>query len=422
MTCEKHLILTAILLIKTCFAVPIDQLNQDSIDNIESETVLDISKVVPGIKFFDENPQTDFRKNDQQLPVILFENQNHNPSEADEFNSDSGKSKLNEKDQDLGFPIFQDEPNDDILENTKEEDPQKMTMIHFGEPDAILLTDNKTENVNDIRENVPNEDLFVFPTFRPSIPTSSEKPRTDSGIDLSIRNAEECDVSMGLVSFQGQCERVLARASCGKDEWLVVTEDKIECKKRSCEWGLIFYKNNCVNLTNFSVCAPGQMLYLDFEGNAECDCEPSFHYMPWTGECIPEHEKGQCNFGEYIELSKTTGMVECVRNPCIMDSYVYDEKSKKCYKKLYRGKCDARLHIDSIDRTAECLSLQGHNIFEVPTLRSCPNGSKRDYLHRCRRSFKIPTQRSSPSFFGRCPHSFTKDKSGNCKKLVSLFS
>nr|XP_027206669.1 uncharacterized protein LOC113800144 isoform X1 [Penaeus vannamei] len=262
-----------------------------------------------------------------------------------------------------------------------------------------------------------SSDGFVFPSH---ISVAASKEEKDA-VRGSARAEGECALSQGLVMVNGSCERLLARNHCAKDEWLLLREGAAKCEKRPCPWGEIFFEDRCVNPIELSVCDSGQVLYIDFSGRSVCDCDAGFLYDPWSGNCFARHEKGSCNFGEYVDVS-ASGMVECVRNPCISNGYVKEAATGLCFRKMYGGFCeDADLLFHRSNRTAECRKVSLHNILDVPELRECPAGSIRDYLNVCRETFHVATLTSYPVLYGGCPGGFVRDPSGTCRKTSRLF-
>lgn len=292
-------------------------------------------------------------------------------------------------------------------------------------------------------EAQPREDVgsgaanLMFPTVSsppPASPNATAEGAEDSGsfafpshISLgeeedplrSVRTEGECALSKGMILFNGSCERLLARNTCAEDEWLVLLEGVAQCAPRPCPWGKIPFEERCVDPIDLSACDRGQVLYIDFGGKSLCDCDVGFLYDPWSGNCFARHQKGSCNFGEYVDVS-ASGMVECVPNPCISDGYV--KAGKKCYRKMYGGFCeDANLLFHTNNNTVECREVALHNILDVPELRECPAGSIRDYLNVCRETFHLSTLSSYPTLYGGCPGGFVLDPSGTCRRTSMLF-
>ena len=371
--------------------------------------------ILPGLSFVNNRDDSiRFSSNVQPLPLFFRSQDAPNPIVINFDNSDP----INEN------PVSNNSPDTTASNINSEEKDTIHIPIMFGEnngkPTGVT---EKNEGSGGLEGSIS---AFIFPTLRPKSSVITESPLnnpTESAFTVDFRNVDNCSLALGMIKYEDKCERLLARSACAEGEWLVLSESEKEaiCQKRPCPFGSVFYKNECINLNTFEACPAGQILFVDYKGNAECDCEVNFHYMPWFGECVPEHEKGQCNFGEYIELSKITGQIECVTNPCVMPGYIMNNKTGSCYKKLYKGICSGSVQFTEKERTAECLNFQGNNIFEVPTLRSCPPGSRRDFLKNCRKSFRVPTRHSTSSFFGRCPKGYVKRPRGGCKKLTSLF-
>ena len=293
--------------------------------------------------------------------------------------------------------------------------------FRLNENEKIFFPSSFPDRSSLPRQIDSNENLWIFPD---NLKPPNSRNRMNRFFIPEMHNpTSNCKLSTGTVYYRGQCERILARGSCASDEWLIVTPSGIpNCEKRPCDWGQLLFKDKCVNLTYLNHCSPGQVIYADFSGSTYCDCEHGYIYDPLLGRCLAEHTRGQCSFGKYMELSKNSGEIECVPNPCYIDGYVYIKKYNRCFRKLYNGKCEYLVTPNINDFTANCLSFELHNIFEVPTLRHCPKGSRRDFHNQCRKAFRIATYVTQRTFYGKCKIGFTKDRIGNCRKVSSLFS
>ncbi|XP_042875323.1 uncharacterized protein LOC122255357 [Penaeus japonicus] len=255
---------------------------------------------------------------------------------------------------------------------------------------------------------------FIFPSYISLAAETGEEE--EESPNRSVRTEGECKYKTEVM-FNGSCEQLLARSTCAKDEWLLLLEGVPQCARRPCPWGQVPFEDRCVDLANVTVCDSGQILYVDFSGKSLCDCEHGFLYDPLSGNCYARHEKGSCVYGEYLDVS-ASGMMECVRNPCISEGFVKEDATGLCYKKKYTGFCDKLVYHRS-NRTAECLEVALHNILDVTELRECPPGSLRDYLNVCRETF--PTLNSYPALYGGCPGGFVLDPRGTCRKASRLF-
>lgn len=253
----------------------------------------------------------------------------------------------------------------------------------------------------------------------------TQSPIEDKSIaenDSQIDYNNDCILQSREAIFEGNCSVLLHQGPCSSGHWLVMSEENgtAYCSERQCPWDRVYYEEECVNPQGFEVCRRGQILYVDITGYAECDCEPDYIYDPKTQNCYTEHEQGYCNESEYLERDENM-QLSCVHNPCGLDGYVNDENGQ-CFVKNYIGRCPV-YQIDFIHEvgTADCLTTVPHSIFEVPTLRSCPPGSRRDFFHKCRTVFRVPTQTSFPSIKGQCPDNYLRGPRGACRKVISLF-
>ncbi|CAL4081625.1 unnamed protein product, partial [Meganyctiphanes norvegica] len=235
-----------------------------------------------------------------------------------------------------------------------------------------------------------------------------------------------CDIE-GYIRYQGECYEILSTGPCGEDKWLVMKDyNYAECEPRKCALGNLFYEDKCVNLEDSAICGKGQMLFVESTGIAFCDCDPDYIYFQRDGTCIAENEQGWCPWGEYL-VRNVDGNPECKPNPCGISGSVYHENTRRCYKKNYAGICKQG-NIEIKGNEAECMEGQfddSRNVFEVPTLRRCPKGSKRDLLHECRRRFNMPSIPSvlkARHLYGGCSPGWTKAPGGKCKQIRNLFA
>ncbi|KAF2345960.1 protein of unknown function DUF4789 [Trinorchestia longiramus] len=271
--------------------------------------------------------------------------------------------------------------------------------------------------VTSIPKNQPQADntspIVFFPP-KPFAPSQNRRKNENVG------DNGNCPLEYGLIFFDGNCSRLLSRSSCGSDQWLVLSDQGVpHCTDRACPWQKLEFQGDCVDPANPEVCPRGQILYIDFNGQAECDCEVDHYYDPDSGHCYTYHEQGPCQSSFYLEQQQGGG-VRCVPNPCDQDDRVLVEG--KCYVKNYKGFCRPELvMILPKDNSADCSFIVPHSIFDVPTLNACAGGSRRDFLGMCRAVFRVPSQTSLPSLRGECPTEFVSDPSGTCRKVVRLF-
>lgn len=235
-----------------------------------------------------------------------------------------------------------------------------------------------------------------------------------------IPDKGNCTLETGYIIVNGTCERLLTIGLCAEGEWLVLRDNLTECVPRLCPFGELHYNGKCVNVSDVSVCNEGQILYVDFTGYTMCDCETGLIYDAWSGNCYAKHERGSCNFGQYLEVSEA-GIVECVPNDCLLDNYVRDENFTGCYRKTYRGYCEPKFLITHHNNnTADCFtqtSVDDRNIYDVPVLRACPEGSVRSHVNECRERFRLPSLTADPSTFGNCKPGHIQGPGGTCRRI-----
>lgn len=274
---------------------------------------------------------------------------------------------------------------------------------------------------------------LVFPGSKQSSGTNRQDGVGPDGVVFSsastrgntpkeVPSESNCSLQGGSMVINGTCHSFLTLGPCAEGQWLVLRDNRPLCEPRPCPFGQLKYKEKCVSVSDFSVCKDGQILYVEFSGVAMCDCEPNYIYDVYSGKCFAPQVRGSCNFGEYFQLS-ASGAPECVPNECVMDGYVKDDVTRKCYRKMYLGYCNKdRMTFYPETNTVDCsFEVDTRNILDVHTLRACPAGSLRDYLNECRQQFIIPTTRSSPSVNGACPAGFVKDPKGICRRVSTLF-
>lgn len=241
----------------------------------------------------------------------------------------------------------------------------------------------------------------------------------------------KCNITNGEIYFQNACHRLLRQGPCDDGEWVVISKEGLpQCANRQCPSDQLWFNKRCVNIDAFSVCGQNEIIYVDYSGNAYCDCQQEFVYDSDLRQCLAEHERGSCSFGEHLQI--VNGEVKCVNNICQREDLIYDPNKKRCFKKLFKGRCEKSVSslITYDDGTAKCFSIENRNIFEVPALSSCPAGSKRDYFGNCRTifrinsdnpfSYRVPTQYTSR--YSACPQNYTKFPDGSCKKVNDLFT
>lgn len=255
--------------------------------------------------------------------------------------------------------------------------------------------------------------------------TSSLFPRAG---DHNAASATKCTLAQGTVMHEGVCKRLLAQEDCVEGEWLVLIEGDSDtnaiaaCKKRPCPFGQLEYEGKCVNPSDAeSVCRYGQTLYVEMTGETYCDCEQGFTYDIMSGNCYARHEQGPCSFGHYLDIGSDCSLV-CVPNECEVNGFIRGkEEEKTCYRKMYYGFCEQTYQIfHAGNNTVECSASLWRSIFDVISLRTCPEGSRRDYNHECKQLFNIPSSTAYPSLYGECGIGFQMDRRGTCRRVHSV--
>lgn len=267
-------------------------------------------------------------------------------------------------------------------------------------------------------------------SFNDDLPTNTFKPGAGTrGPSSLLREVDgrSCGLPYGTIIYKNTCQRLLTQGLCVEGQWLVKKDNSDvtgECVPRPCPQGQLQYEGTCVDASDTTVCNKDQMLYVDLTGHVHCDCEPDFFYDPWRGHCFTQHDRGSCNFGEHLEINEG-GAVECVPNPCLMEGYLKENSTGQCYKKMYRGSCedvDHTLIFHHSNKTAECIVHKTHSIFDLPTLKSCPQGSRRFFGGTCRELFRVPAEITyRTTSYAHCDFGFTKDRRGTCRRTHKLF-
>lgn len=313
---------------------------------------------------------------------------------------------------------FSNKPTEVVLPSQPTKSPGVPRVpISFGGGHVVHPDSAPSISSEPVVTNVP--DMF----FPGGATESTEGERESVTTDFNFVNAGEtpdCLLKHGTVNFNGNCEILLSRASCPEDHWLLIdVTGSPYCAKRHCPWGQLNYLEDCVDPRDTEVCPRGQIMYVEYTGLVECDCEPEFMFDDVSGNCYEDHEQGFCDDGFHLEQGPS-GNVSCVPNPCVSDNFV--EQDGVCYEKNYRGYCpQSQVMILPELFTADCQFLVPHSIFQVPNLSACPPGSRRDFFNNCRGIFRVPTQSSFPTLRGDCPTDFVKDPRGTCRRVVNLF-
>ncbi|XP_076060394.1 uncharacterized protein LOC143036690 [Oratosquilla oratoria] len=324
------------------------------------------------------------------------------------------------------FSAFKSKPNvhstDESNQRPFVQSESKQTQPNIAISFPTTPPEKKLPVLPTIEENSGSGDGdVVFPDLR----ENSESTANDFILNLLNDNSTECDIDIGFVPFNGSCERLLARGSCAAGEWLVYEGDRFQCQIRPCPWKQVLFDGVCVNVSSFDVCPRGHILYVDLSGEASCDCQHGYVYGPRSGECYAQYTQGPCNLGHYVVIDPIFGSVKCVPNPCDLDGWLHHEPSNKCYLKLYDGFCNQKaLWFNEVNRTVSCKDVLPFNIFHTPKLNSCPPGSLRDFVQKCRAYLpRIPVSSTYPTAkIGACPPGYTRDPLGTCKKVFSLFA
>ena len=301
--------------------------------------------------------------------------------------------------------------------------------ISFGDqpPSPILSSgplSNKPRITSHSQSNKPgvnqgsNTEL-LFPDANEGSETVPDSGNVDYPI-ISENYTDNCVLEHRQVLFNGECTTFFHQGTCSDGHWLLLSkESKPYCAIRQCPFDQVFYQDGCVALDAHNVCPHGQILYIDFYGNVECDCEENYIFDASSGNCYTRHEQGHCDYSYYIDLDSNNQTI-CALNPCITDDLVMHEGT--CYEKTYQGYCSpSQVGVHKDTNTADCLFLVPYSIFDVPTQSACPPGSRRDYSRRCRAIYRVPTQVSQSTSRGQCQTGFIKDPRGNCRRVVNLF-
>ncbi|KAK4304970.1 hypothetical protein Pmani_023113 [Petrolisthes manimaculis] len=244
-------------------------------------------------------------------------------------------------------------------------------------------------------------------------------------IDQDTNSTATCTLSSGQVMHNGTCKRLLAQETCVDGEWLVLVDnDNAECRPRPCPYGQLEYNGECVTPENTNVCGYGKILYVEMTGETYCDCEQGSIYDAFSGNCYARYEQGPCTYGNYLDrtVKSNCTTMECVPNDCEVDGFISGRNDTICYRKMYSGFCESAYHLfHQGNQTVECAAILYRNVFDVATLRTCPEGSLRDHLQQCRRLFHIPSDTSYPSLYGDCSTGFIKDPRGICRRVHNMF-
>ena len=249
--------------------------------------------------------------------------------------------------------------------------------------------------------------------------TSTIIANPDSTALDEVMTESPCLLQDRSAFFNGVCQPLLEMGPCADNEWVVLSNEGFpECRERVCPWGSLLFNDSCVDPNDLSICPRGQILYVDLQGNTDCDCQDKFFYHPETGECYTRHEQGVCEDNFFMEFNDDLSPV-CVENPCGSDDFVFHDGT--CYRKNYVGYCEPHLVDVRSGVHADCIFIELFSIFQAPTLRACPRGSRRDHEKRCRAVFRVPTQRTLSSHSGECKFGFKKDHTGTCRRVFDLF-
>ncbi|XP_018026679.1 uncharacterized protein LOC108682077 [Hyalella azteca] len=340
------------------------------------------------------------------LPNIFFQHRGHPHASAIAFGVSDGR----------GSPISFS--NKDQLVGSNQRVP-----IVFGVNEGRPLPSLSTV-MNRIPANNGGTIGAGINTFLPIIPptdTIATNPSSPAQTTSVNATSDKCSLKFLLTMFEGSCSRLLTRSSCESDQWLLLSSDGVaHCAERRCPWEQLEFQGDCVDPATPDLCPRGQIIYVDINGQAECDCEANHYFDADSGQCFMLHEQGPCESSHYLEKG-LDGKMECVPNPCENDELVSFEGT--CYKKNYKGYCSPTLiEILAESNSADCLFTPPRSVFDVLALSACPEGSQRSFLGKCREVLRIPTQTTSPSFRGVCLPGFVSDQTGTCRRVVSIFS
>ncbi|KAL7639496.1 UNVERIFIED_CONTAM: hypothetical protein RMT77_009997 [Armadillidium vulgare] len=306
---------------------------------------------------------------------------------------------------------------------------------HLGNIEGNMSTESKIpyNEINSTKEyrdlNITNIDKILY---------SSNASRTSNASFLLPKHSSSnlyktCKFEDALVVYDGKCNLLLRQGPCSVNQWLLINDEDVPyCAPRPCQKGELLYNDNCVNISDASVCGVSEVLYVDFSGEVYCDCLPYYYvYDTKARQCFAENDQGSCPNGEVLEIISNNNLI-CVKNQCESDKYVYNPSNKRCYKKGYIGSCkeeneDIIVFIEK-DQTATCVNTDNRNYLKTRAVKSCPFGSKRQNQNKCPKPFK--KNRNSPRQYSvssqnlskqyPCPPGFTEYPGPSCKKINNL--
>ncbi|XP_023325240.1 uncharacterized protein LOC111698965 isoform X5 [Eurytemora carolleeae] len=85
----------------------------------------------------------------------------------------------------------------------------------------------------------------------------------------------------------------------------------------------------------------GQIIRVDFKGDAECICNPNIHLVEVQGKCYQNSTQGICSPGYNMEILRKDEYV-CRKNDCQLpneqlwsDGKCYEKRTEKCSRGLF---------------------------------------------------------------------------------------
>lgn len=295
--------------------------------------------------------------------------------------------------------------------------PRSASRIFFPgetEPASPVVHENRASSGNganqDHGDSAPSKLISVGEVWFPG-----ESRDTLHLADVS----SSCGVGADLkYTYEGSTWKLLSRGECPLGEWVVmVAECTPGCKPIPCPQGQLEYEGQCVNITDPTVCGGGQVLYTDQTGSTFCDCENDHFYYRWDGQCYARQERGPCDFGFYLDLDEN-GNVDCVPNPCQVDTFVKNPATEKCIPKDYVGYCpEDRLQFHSNKNIVECFLVDIRNIFDRAISRSCTSGSGLTHRGTCSPQFVVPSVTALPRSLTSGCYAGTTTTRGSCRRI-----
>ncbi|XP_063613761.1 uncharacterized protein LOC134786993 [Penaeus indicus] len=316
------------------------------------------------------------------------------------------------------------------------------------DPNTIIFPDE----INNIRNRLALEQCRQDPNCAtphhpdPNLGCSSGS----GGAETMLRNVINLRRGVGTCNSMtrevrwpatGECVKLLTQGPCPPGQWVKLTLSTFEpvCEPQPCSDREALVEGSCHSLADVSKCPPRQQMFINEAGEGECDCQPGMVFFEQTNSCYTPYTQGPCQPGYIIRVmdAGVGGRARCERNACPsanmvpMDSrcHIHTTRSAgiSCFDINTPGPCaDGELAIDNVINEPVCLQTETHSIFNLPNTKSCPRGSIRDTLGRCRRDVSLtfrplPPVRTSrpgpqPDNDGLCPTGYEL-LGGTCIRL-----